>query len=187
MAGERVPLSVREGGDGAIERWGALHPGVPDWMQEPLWNWVDLMLEVNGTDLLGLGMALRVGLGGGDREDLKKVCFSDAQVYLNAVDLLLSDVDDPRLAVGVEHVLLSSGSEWAAVDRPGGAGWTLAKRLHPVVQGDVERALIYDRPSGKILRNVYAETYGRDPKPKRLVLRVHPSNRVCRCTNRDTE
>jgi len=175
------PLSVRE--SGYYEDYDALHMGVPRWLSSSLWSWVTSQLRFEG-DFLRLERTFRTELGittygrDGALADLQRQVFHDQELFLDVVDLLLSDLDpgqdtydengvyqpnqDAQEVTALTRMFSEAGSLWkvaAISDRHVG----LVRRMPHEVEAAAEQVMGKGDKAAQHLRLAWSAVYGRHP------------------------
>jgi hypothetical protein len=174
---------VRERGDYAD--YDALHIGVPRWLRSSLWSWVKSQLRFEG-DFLRLERTFRTELGittygrDGALAELQKQVFHDHELFLDVVDLLLSDLhpwqdtydehgvyepnQDAQEVAALTRMFSEAGSLWKVVaisDRHAG----LVRRMPHEVEAAAEQVMSKDDKAARHLQLAWSAVYGRHPDP----------------------
>jgi hypothetical protein len=180
----RLPLYARMSAAGVAE-FARLHPGVPPWMRESLWEWLRERLctyagrapdqywdpdvarirEIERICRLDSGWA-GSGSGFSDRkaglEALREALYQNDIAFLTAVDFWVSKT--ARNSLGdLETILQDSASEWRIGEiesRP-----ALVQRIDETVQRAAEDLARQDSRAGKLLADAWRHAFSmqRDP------------------------
>lgn len=156
------------------------YEGVPEHLRQPLWSWLEPVLEGNSHFVVGAGLELRVALpdmvaygaeSGVSR--LREVIAADPGLFLDLIEYVLErkDFDDTRLlhddgvrhhGVGKLELLLELGNSAYKV-REDATG--LEMRTLPAVQQQVQGVVDTAGAAGAHLADAWNAAYSRTPDP----------------------
>jgi hypothetical protein len=181
-----VPLYARMS-EVAASDFARLHPGVPEWMRESLWEWLRRQLctyvyrggrqgywDPNTLRIRETERICRIEVGwdgaGGDFTDrcagleaLRSVLYTDDVKFLSAVDFYLGKVDDPEDAGKLQVILNESASAWRVGQL--GSRLALVERIDETVQRAAEETAKQGTRAGQLLSDAWYQAFSmhRDP------------------------
>lgn len=160
----------------------ALYDGVPEWMKESLWHWLELPIVVlSGNDPLQfvhrverrLRLSIPVPPSALVVEPFIRSRITEAGLELRFTDYVLSQIasedwtdnlDNPESLYGhLDSILRESGSKWTLGDRLGSCG--LVQRVSEGVQMASDEAMKTSGHAGKRLAEAWGAAFGIHPDP----------------------
>ncbi len=172
----RTKLSERSK---AENTWEGPYEGVPEWMSQPLTDWVSSMLhepnhllgrlEPNRERLMDLQQALRIRLNWSNRADgawadLATRAWADPELFLDLVDECLAFAQTYEEIEPLRKTLDGSGSVWT-LGRDGDGQIELQRRVDPSVAAAVKGAPPVATSPAIHLSKAWSSVYGRNPAP----------------------
>jgi hypothetical protein len=162
------PLSVREAGATSIEQYDALHDGVPEWLSEPLAEWVRHALNDRQAGELALRLRIAVSEA---RDELHGLVLDNDESSLDIIDgalnIIARDLDADlavEIAGDLETVLECGGSAWTFGVTPDDR-LCLQRRVDETVAGRFATSTSTNSNAARHLRHAWHELYGRDGSP----------------------
>lgn len=166
----------------AAGSYDALYEGVPDWMSESFWEWVqarltrtqqheflpdyEVFLNTELVRRIERGCRVRIPYQGVDLLKGMAVVRRAVEVAgaeLRIADYLLSLQKSSQTADELELVLEESGSMWKVGERVSRFG--LVRRVPEAVQSAVDQTIATSGHAGQRLAEAWEATYGIDPTP----------------------
>jgi hypothetical protein len=179
-----APLYARTGEIGAKE-FARLNSGVPPWLRESLWQWLQERIcryhsTGGGTLAVPYPAAIREierlcridtqwsgGTSLGDLVDglhmLRQALYSNEMAFLTAVDLLIPKVADTPTLDALQLILNDAGSEWRVGEV--GSHYGLVKRIDETVQRAAEEIVRQGTRPGNLLADAWRHAYSMHPDP----------------------
>jgi hypothetical protein len=185
------PLFVREN-EAAIEKYDALHDGVPEWLYPSLWEWIVYEVTVprksvggrtlDASRLRAIERSLRFSIGwdgGHGSEGLDALQWNfkheGPDLMLKVVDYLLSQknpsLESSRIK-GLDNLLTEAGSAFRVAE---GTPPMLVRRVDKTVEEASRLVTGKDDTSGTLLALAWRKAYGLSPNPSeayRLAVRA---------------
>ena len=181
-----TPLYARATESGA-EEFTRLHSGVPGWMRESLWGWLDAHISTYHRSSVGRGYwdpdpllireierICRIDIqwtsNGGDytarvagATSLRNVLYSNEIAFLTAVDFHLARVTDSQDLEVLELILSEAASEWRVGQLDSNPA--LVKRIDETVQRAAEDLARQGTRPGRLLADAWRHAFSmqRDP------------------------
>jgi hypothetical protein len=180
-----APFYARISESGTSE-FTRLHPGVPVWMRESLWEWFrnrigqyqmagprESYFVPNATLMRELERICRIDIGWAGGEEytslmeglraLRRTLYDNEIAFLTAVDLYLSRVNEPVVLDELMGILNDAGSEWRVGEV--GSRHGLVKRIDETVQRAAEEAASKGTRAGRLLADAWRHAFSmqRDP------------------------
>ena len=169
----------------SLSEFDGLHDGIPDWLAESFWDWVEARFTHSRPYQAGgnthydysfktplLRKAERVcryrveytGTKLADGMNFLRVRTSAAGLELRLADFLLSEgVGGAHCADELDLILRQAGSAWTTGQRSGRPG--LLKRVEPGVQSSAEQVFSSAGHAGNRLSAAWTAAFGIDPNP----------------------
>jgi hypothetical protein len=162
------PLNVRESGDHT--GYDTLHPGVPPWLQDSLWQWVAVRISSGNPSMPQIERVFRMTIGRTNYiGDLRARAFRDPEFFLELVDYVASKLSlssDPVSYVRTLNDMLDeAGSEWTLDDTSGRYG--LVRRVPLEVRAAADQVMNTGDKAAQHLRLAWNAVYGRHPDPSK--------------------
>jgi hypothetical protein len=180
------PLSAREEDD-AAEAYRALHVGVPPWLRDSIWEWVEEQVtsgwagsypQVWGEGLRQLERVVRFETGWNGRGEgeglllLRKKLKASPWLMLDVTDYLINHPDfRPSFVRGedsllpLDKLLEESGSAYKVAPNEDGRSATLIRRVDSSVELAAKRVMDERKAPSILLRRAWNTTFGLHPNP----------------------
>jgi hypothetical protein len=180
------PLSARESEEEA-EAYRALHTGVPPWLRESLWEWIEeqiyyartashLLVWSEGLRRLERELRFETSWDGANEAlgliALRKKLKASPNLMLDVADYLINHIDfRPQHTRGEDSILPldklmeQSGSAYRVETNEDGRSARLVRRVDSTIEAAARRAMEQQAAPSFLLRRAWNATYGLHPNP----------------------